>query len=231
MSNVNNSISSINSNLSGLDIEAYSYLRTEYDLIDLLQIDLSNPRSDLHKVIYFGTGDASKFVNSPIGSGDFYGYRTVRWNYNLITVELHEQFPEHGRIWLNTYNYNDWTGWTHPYYTMKGSNEIFTTIGGNNLYTDYHVDGFLHRNNKTVIMNINISPGFCNVATWWGVCTLAQGYMPSETVYCNANGYQDGWSDPTPVAAMINGYGTVFIYSQNSKLKNFTISASWFTAQ
>jgi hypothetical protein len=78
---------------------------------------LTNRNSDLHKLIYFGTEDASTLTNSPIKSGAFYGYRVVRWNgtsateQHMITVEVHEQYPNAGRIWVNTHNKNYSAGW------------------------------------------------------------------------------------------------------------------------
>lgn len=72
-------------------------------------------------MIYFGTEDASKLTNSPVNSGSFYGYRVVRYNStdstttHLVTVEIHEQFPKSGRVWVNTYDIyqsQKWCGWT-----------------------------------------------------------------------------------------------------------------------
>jgi hypothetical protein len=78
---------------------------------------------------------------------------------------------------------------------------------------------------------MNITPGFSNAGQWWSVATLSDGTKPEQTLLCNVNGYQGGWSNPTPVAGMIDTYGKVMIYSQNSQLTNFTIDAVWFTNQ
>lgn len=102
-----------------MDNDAFSFLRTEHQLTNFLWIDTTNVNSDIHKILYFGDDDSSKFTGSPINSGPFYGYRIVRCNatsktaQHLITVELHEQYPVNGRVWVNTYDVGVvcWYGW------------------------------------------------------------------------------------------------------------------------
>ena len=107
---------------------------------------------------------------------------------------------------------------------------MFEILDGS-IYSEYTIDGWVKRLNRFIIMHMNISPGFCNIAQWWTVGTLSDGTKPNKSFLCNCNGYQGGWSDPTPVAAMIDTYGKIMIYSQNNKLTNFTISAVWYTNQ
>ncbi len=102
------------------------------------------------------------------------------------------------------------------------------TIGTASLNTEFSNDTCLQKNGKTVTLNTNINPGFTSkVAEWWGIATLPTGYRPKQKILCTALGYQGGWSDPTVVAGMIETGGTIYIYSQNSKLTNFSISTSW----
>lgn len=96
------------------------------------------------------------------------------------------------------------------------------------LNTDFSNDTCLQKNGKVVTLNTNINPGFCSkVAEWWGIATLPTGYRPKKSFTCVALGYQGGWSEPTVVAGMIDTSGTIHVYSQNSKLTNFSISTSW----
>lgn len=61
------------------------------------------------------TDDASTLINSPVKSGPFYAFRTVYpiyvpWSHHSkIVVELHESFPQKGRIWTQAYDPNN--GW------------------------------------------------------------------------------------------------------------------------
>ena len=96
------------------------------------------------------------------------------------------------------------------------------------LNTQFSNDSCLQKNGKVVTLNTNISPGFTSkVAEWWGIATLPTGYRPKQNILCTALGYQAGWSDPTVVAGMIDTSGTIYVYSQNPKLTNFSISTSW----
>ena len=66
------------------------------------------------------TEDVSTLVNSPIDSGAFYAYRTVRQvecagrNPKTI-VTLTEAYPMAGRVWINAYNpdTSSWSGWSN----------------------------------------------------------------------------------------------------------------------
>lgn len=89
---------------------------------DFCLINLSNRDDDIHKIQYFGSDNpGTDFINSPYTDTPFYGYRVVRWCSHspspsvphLVTVELHEQYPEPGRLWANTYdiNFGTWYGW------------------------------------------------------------------------------------------------------------------------
>lgn len=99
------------------------------------------------------------------------------------------------------------------------------------VYSDYTIEGFIERTNLVIIMNIHISPGFAKAGTWQDLANIGDGAKPTDDVFCNANGYQLGWSAPTPVACWIDTKGIIRIYPQNSALTNFTISTCWFTAQ
>ena len=119
---------------------------------------------------------------------------------------------------------------TDNYYDKTYIDGVFNPIDGA-VHSEYTTDGYLRRQNKTIIIGMNISPGFCNAGQWWGIATLADGNKPEKNLYCNAQGYQVGWSSPTAVACMIQTNGIIYIYSQDNKLTNFTISAVWFTNQ
>lgn len=89
-------------------------------ITNFLHVDLSNRKSDINKIHYFGSNNpATTFVNSPYTAGPFFGYRVVRWcsesanTYHLVTVEVHEQYPVSGRVWSNTYDISigTWYGW------------------------------------------------------------------------------------------------------------------------
>ena len=80
-------------------------------ITNFLYVNLSDRNSDVNKIHYFGSDNpATAFTNSPYTAGPFYGYRVVRWcsesanTYDLVTVELHEQYPVSGRVWSNTYD-------------------------------------------------------------------------------------------------------------------------------
>ena len=89
-------------------------------ITNFLYVNLSDRNSDINKIHYFGSDNpATAFTNSPYTAGPFYGYRVVRWcsesanTYDLVTVELHEQYPVSGRVWSNTYDIDigTWYGW------------------------------------------------------------------------------------------------------------------------
>ena len=120
------------------------------------------------------------------------------------------------------------TNITNDYYSKKQTDTLFTILDGS-IYTQFTTDGWVRRFNRLIIMHVNINTGTLKAGQWVAIATLSDGVKPDKSLLCNCNGYQGGWSDPTPVAAMIDTNGKIFIYSQNSKLTNFTISTVWFT--
>lgn len=92
---------------------------SDYTLNDLLSVDITNRNDVLHETVYFGTDDASTLVNSPVTTGQFYGYRTVAFMKRaddslwLLKVTIHELIPNWGRCWANVYSTgnNTWYGW------------------------------------------------------------------------------------------------------------------------
>lgn len=91
----------------------------QYSLTNLLSVNLNDPLDQRHEAIYFGTDDASTLVNSPVTTGQFYGYRTVAFMKRaddslwLLKVTIHEILPNYGRCWTNVYSTgkSDWLGW------------------------------------------------------------------------------------------------------------------------
>lgn len=88
------------------------------DATDLMLIDFSGDDPYSSSVNYDNivrTEDASTLKNSPVTSGAFYAHRTVYpiyvpWSHHSkIVVELHESFPQKGRIWTQAYDPNN--GW------------------------------------------------------------------------------------------------------------------------
>lgn len=83
---------------------------------DMLDVDFTNSTADKNKVHRIGTADASKLINSPITSGNFYGkwecifYGVGSGGYRLM-VKITEFHPVPGRVWFNHYNWTAWTGW------------------------------------------------------------------------------------------------------------------------
>lgn len=84
-------------------------------LNDILNVNLSgNYESENMQSSHIATEDASTLVNSPITSGAFYAYRTVKYYpAGHIEVCLEEMYPCTGRVWANMYDKNlrAWRGW------------------------------------------------------------------------------------------------------------------------
>lgn len=91
----------------------------EYSLTNFLDVNLTDSLDQKHEAIYFGTDDASTLTNSPVTTGQFYGYRTVAFMKReddtlwLLKVTIHEILPNYGRCWTNVYSAgkSDWLGW------------------------------------------------------------------------------------------------------------------------
>lgn len=153
---------------------------------------------------------------------------------NIFAGATQDDFPLY-RVALNGLNIES----VIPLFSTVGSlSELEKTISNiqsglssvvtASLNTQFSNDSCLQKNGKVVTLNTNISPGFTSkVAEWWGIATLPTGYRPKQNILCTALGYQAGWSDPTVVAGMIGSNGIIYVYSQNSKLTNFSISTSW----
>ena len=89
---------------------------------DLMNIDFTNPYSEVNRETYVGTEDASTLINSPILAGSFYAYRQVFCvplkaggfeDKYIVTVKLTEHYPVPGRVWTNMFNPVEyrWSGW------------------------------------------------------------------------------------------------------------------------
>ena len=102
---------------------------------DLLLIDTGDPYGEWNYDCSFGTDDASTLKNSPVTSGPFYAYRrayqvhnTVNNFYNTV-VELHESYPQRGRIWKREYAPNiGWSG--HWSYSFTNNDVVPIANGG-----------------------------------------------------------------------------------------------------
>lgn len=108
---------------------------TNQSVIDLLNIDVGNPYGTSNYDCSFGTDDASTLINSPVTSGPFYAYRRTYLVYNKVnnfyntTVELHESYPQRGRIWKREYAPN--MGWSsHWSYSFTNNDVVPIANGG-----------------------------------------------------------------------------------------------------
>ena len=102
---------------------------------DLLLIDTGDPYSEWNYDCSFGTDDASTLKNSPVTSGPFYAYRRTYQVYNTVNnfyntvVELHESYPQRGRIWKREYAPNiGWSG--HWSYSFTNNDVVPIANGG-----------------------------------------------------------------------------------------------------
>lgn len=111
------------------------YGATNQPTNDLLLIDINNNFGSSNYDMSFGTEDASTLKNSPVISGAFYGYRKVYQIHSSIQnncktiAELHEAYPQRGRIWKREYDPN--TGWSsHWSYSFTNNDTIPIANGG-----------------------------------------------------------------------------------------------------
>lgn len=102
---------------------------------DLLLIDTGDPYGEWNYDCSFGTDDASTLKNSPVTSGPFYAYRRTYQVYNTVSnfyntvVELHESYPQRGRIWKREYAPNiGWSG--HWSYSFTNNDVVPIANGG-----------------------------------------------------------------------------------------------------
>ena len=102
---------------------------------DLLLIDTGDPYGEWNYDCSFGTDDASTLKNSPVTSGPFYAYRRTYQVYNTVNnfyntvVELHESYPQRGRIWKREYAPNiGWSG--HWSYSFTNNDVVPIANGG-----------------------------------------------------------------------------------------------------
>lgn len=101
---------------------------------DLLMIDVGNPYGSANYDCSFGTDDASTLINSPVNSGPFYAYRRTYQVYNTVNnfyntaVELHETYPQRGRIWKREYAPN--VGWSSHWSYSFTDNDVVPIVNG-----------------------------------------------------------------------------------------------------
>lgn len=102
---------------------------------DLLLIDTGDSYGEWNYDCSFGTDDASTLKNSPVTSGPFYAYRRTYQVYNTVNnfyntvVELHESYPQRGRIWKREYAPNiGWSG--HWSYSFTNNDVVPIANGG-----------------------------------------------------------------------------------------------------
>lgn len=97
----------------GISDGAWNRDATDLMLINFSGDDPYNSNTNYDNVVR--TEDASTLINSPVTSGPFYAYRKVYpvyvpWSHHSkIVVELHEFFPQKGRIWAQAYDPSN--GW------------------------------------------------------------------------------------------------------------------------
>lgn len=97
----------------GISDGAWNRDATDLMLINFSGDDPYNSNTNYDNVVR--TEDASTLINSPVTSGPFYAYRKVYpvyvpWSHHSkIVVELHESFPQKGRIWAQAYDPSN--GW------------------------------------------------------------------------------------------------------------------------
>lgn len=101
---------------------------------DLLLINTGDPYGEWNYDCSFGTDDASTLKNSPVTSGPFYAYRRTYLVYNAANnfyntvVELHEAYPQRGRIWKREYAPN--IGWSSYWSFSFTNNDIVPIANG-----------------------------------------------------------------------------------------------------
>lgn len=88
---------------------------------DLLWIDYSGNdpyKTEANYDCVIATEDASTLKNCPVSSGAFYAYRKVypiyspQFDHCKIVVELHESWPQKGRVWVTAFDPNNgWGSW------------------------------------------------------------------------------------------------------------------------
>lgn len=117
-------------------VEHYAsyYGATNQSTNDLLLINLNNPLGSSNYDMSFGTEDASTLKNSPVTSGAFYGYRKVyqiqksAQNQYETTIELHEAYPQRGRVWKREYDPN--IGWSSNWSYSFTNNDVVPIANG-----------------------------------------------------------------------------------------------------
>ena len=118
------------------DIEYYTqyYGATNQTINDMLLIDYNNSHGTSNYDCSIGTEDASTINNSPVNSGPFYAYRRVYQVYSALNnnyktmIELHEAYPQRGRVWKREYDPN--TGWNNWSYSFTTNDIIPISNGG-----------------------------------------------------------------------------------------------------
>lgn len=76
-------------------------------------VDLNGNDIEPMKPSMIATEDASSLAGSPIASGAFYAFRKVYYLGSKVVVELHEAYPNPGRIWTASFDKNQgsWSAW------------------------------------------------------------------------------------------------------------------------
>lgn len=119
------------------DVEHYTqyYGATNQSITDMLLIDYNNSQGTSNYDCSIGTEDASTIKNSPVNSGPFYAYRRVYQVYSALNnnyktiVEIHEAYPQRGRVWKREYDPN--TGWNSNWsYSFTTNDTIPVSNGG-----------------------------------------------------------------------------------------------------
>lgn len=187
---------------------------------DLLQIDVNNPLGSSNYDMSFGTDDASTLINSPVTSGPFYAYRKIYQVYNAVNnfyntiIELHESYPQRGRIWRREHAPN--VGWSAYWSYFFTNNDVIPIENG----------GTGASNSLDVQTNLNIIHNYDIVAPGgqddWRNKALAQiaenakAYGGFQCGYIGWRGIQPGQyfatslgkSDTSILALIYNSAGT-----------------------
>ena len=149
---------------------------------DLLLINVGNPYSTWNYDCSFGTEDASTLKNSPVTSGPFYAYRRVYQVYSATNnhyktiVELHEAYPQRGRVWKREYDPNNgWTGYWS--YSFTNGDTIPISNGGTGATSRANAYAALQAGGGNETDANIVAPGVYVLNTGTGT------NLPSETGY------------------------------------------------
>lgn len=200
----------------GMSDGAWNRDATDLMLINFSGDDPYNSNTNYDNVVR--TEDASTLINSPVTSGPFYAYRKVYpvyvpWSHHSkIVVELHESFPQKGRIWAQAYDpSNGWGDRWRESIDKVGVRSLFATetlwegslkIGAATItngakYAYLIVGGWAESNEDAVTQIIPVGWGthmrLTSADKWLAYQCDSSGSNASLTILSNPSGGSIAW--------------------------------------